>query len=64
MRETHTLAAITTMQQVDFWEHSSTNSGEYIIAHLACGHTRTFNGNQPVGNGQVHCWKCYEAEAQ
>jgi len=48
----------TTMRDVKTWEHSSTNSGEYIIAHLSCGHTRTFNGNRPVGKGQVRCWDC------
>jgi len=47
-----------TMRNVEFWEHHSTNSAEYITAHLTCGHTRTFNGNRPVGKGQVRCWDC------
>ena len=46
------------MRTVLSWEHRSTNSAEYITAHLDCGHERTFNGNRPVGSGTVRCWEC------
>ena len=48
-----------TMREVKFWEHSSTNSGEYLIAHMVCGHTRTFERNSPPRPGwHVRCWEC------
>jgi hypothetical protein len=47
-----------TMREVTSWEHRSPNYGEYIVAHLSCGHERTFNGDRPVGKGKVRCWEC------
>lgn len=46
------------MRNVLSWEHRSNNSGEYIAAHLECGHERTFTGGRPIGKGQVRCWVC------
>ena len=52
------------MRTVTSWEHRNNNSGEYITAHLECGHERTFNGNRPIGKGQVRCWECGKGGAR
>lgn len=59
-----TIDNTSTMREVNRWRHQSTNSAEYVVAELECGHERTFNGSEVVTKGMggklVRCWKCDE----
>ena len=62
--ESEELAEDNGMRTVLSWEHRNNNSGEWITAHLECGHERTFTGSRPIGKGQVRCWDCGKGGAR
>jgi hypothetical protein len=46
-------------------EHTFTNSAEWVILHLECGHTRSLRAaeySHPNKTGTACCWDCKEKD--
>ena len=52
------------MKRILSREIRNPNYGTYVVCHLECGHTRTFDSRQAPQKSTCLCWVCETNEPQ